>query len=305
MSLPCIPCAEPQECLEGLDQYTLQDEVLLFVFICPPSQYCGRNNFLFILCCDGNQIRVDFTVGMSVTARDRLITNAVTECERRRAFCEPPPPPPPDCLTPPCPPIEYFYSAPASCSVYCPDGSPFTYTVQAGLFLAKTLAEAQAAADAYVCEQAPISIKCLGDIPRCACLGTLYRAVIGSNSSVTGLRWSVIGALPPGLTLTPNGSVAVISGVPLLAGQFGFQVSLTDPSGNYGIKTYTIQVLAITTAVITPFTPGVPYSFQLTASGGSGNYGWFVNSGTLPAGLELSFGGLISGTPELLAASSA
>lgn len=42
---------------------------------------------------------------------------------------------------------------------------------------------------------------------------------------------------------------------------------------------------------------GVPYSFQLEAMDGSGDYLWSVIYGTLPAGLSLSSGGLISGTP--------
>lgn len=42
---------------------------------------------------------------------------------------------------------------------------------------------------------------------------------------------------------------------------------------------------------------GVPYSFQFTATGGSGNYSWSVTAGTLPAGLTLSAAGLLSGTP--------
>ena len=43
--------------------------------------------------------------------------------------------------------------------------------------------------------------------------------------------------------------------------------------------------------------PQLPYSQQLAASGGSGNYGWQLNSGALPTGSSLSSGGLISGTP--------
>jgi hypothetical protein len=42
---------------------------------------------------------------------------------------------------------------------------------------------------------------------------------------------------------------------------------------------------------------GVPYSFQLQASGGSGNYAWQQVSGTLPAGLVLELDGTIHGTP--------
>lgn len=42
---------------------------------------------------------------------------------------------------------------------------------------------------------------------------------------------------------------------------------------------------------------GVAYSFQFTATGGSGSYNWSVVSGALPAGLTLNASGLLSGTP--------
>jgi len=41
-----------------------------------------------------------------------------------------------------------------------------------------------------------------------------------------------------------------------------------------------------------------PYSVQLNAVSGPGNYTWSLASGTLPAGLNLSAAGLISGTPS-------
>jgi hypothetical protein len=45
-------------------------------------------------------------------------------------------------------------------------------------------------------------------------------------------------------------------------------------------------------------TVGVPYSAQLEATGGDGNYIWRISSGELPAGLVLdSLTGIISGTP--------
>ena len=43
---------------------------------------------------------------------------------------------------------------------------------------------------------------------------------------------------------------------------------------------------------------GEPYSETLLVQGGVGNYSWSVVSGSLPAGLALSSGGLISGTPD-------
>lgn len=42
---------------------------------------------------------------------------------------------------------------------------------------------------------------------------------------------------------------------------------------------------------------GVPYTAQLTATGGTGTYTWSVIDGSLPDGLTLSASGLVSGTP--------
>ncbi|HUY08915.1 MAG TPA: putative Ig domain-containing protein [Candidatus Dormibacteraeota bacterium] len=44
-------------------------------------------------------------------------------------------------------------------------------------------------------------------------------------------------------------------------------------------------------------TVGIPYSFQLTATGGTGVYRWSVDPADLPDGLALSSRGLVSGTP--------
>jgi uncharacterized protein (TIGR03437 family) len=61
--------------------------------------------------------------------------------------------------------------------------------------------------------------------------------------------------------------------------------------------------LTITSGYPTSATIGLPYSFQLLDSGASGTVSWsiytseVVASGTLPPGLTLSPGGLISGTP--------
>ena len=44
-------------------------------------------------------------------------------------------------------------------------------------------------------------------------------------------------------------------------------------------------------------TTGTAYSETITAQGGTGPYTYAVSSGALPAGLSMSSGGLISGTP--------
>ena len=46
------------------------------------------------------------------------------------------------------------------------------------------------------------------------------------------------------------------------------------------------------------------YSQTLIASGGGGSYTWSIVSGSLPAGLSLSPGGVISGTPATAGAYS-
>ena len=55
--------------------------------------------------------------------------------------------------------------------------------------------------------------------------------------------------------------------------------------------------LSVSPASLTAATVGVSYTTTITASGGSGSYTFAVNSGSLPAGLSLSSGGILSGTP--------
>ena len=56
-------------------------------------------------------------------------------------------------------------------------------------------------------------------------------------------------------------------------------------------------VIVVSPATLPPGGVGVAYSQQLTATGGTGPYTFAVTSGTLPPGLTLSAGGLLSGTP--------
>jgi hypothetical protein len=56
--------------------------------------------------------------------------------------------------------------------------------------------------------------------------------------------------------------------------------------------------LVITTLVMPNAQVGVPYSQQLTATGGTIPYTWSIIAGALPAGLSLDpVTGIISGTP--------
>jgi hypothetical protein len=58
-----------------------------------------------------------------------------------------------------------------------------------------------------------------------------------------------------------------------------------------------IADLVITTTSLPGGTAGTAYSQTLAATGGQTPYTWSMNGGSLPAGLSLSAGGVISGTP--------
>jgi Putative Ig domain len=60
----------------------------------------------------------------------------------------------------------------------------------------------------------------------------------------------------------------------------------------------TIAALQITSGAMPSATVNTPYSFTLTAKGGTQPYAWSQTSGQLPPGLSLSNTGVISGTPN-------
>src|SRR5437016_85146 len=61
------------------------------------------------------------------------------------------------------------------------------------------------------------------------------------------------------------------------------------------------QSLTITTSpTLLAASTAVPYSQQLTATGGTPPYTWVVLAGSLPMGLTLSASGLISGQPSAI-----
>jgi hypothetical protein len=132
---------------------------------------------------------------------------------------------------------------------------------------------------------------------------TAYSQTLTASGGTAGYAYAVTsGALPSGVTLSSSGA---LSGTPTVSGNFSFTITATDSStgtGPYaGSASYTLTVAAgpptITTASVSGGQVGVAYSQTITASGGAGGYSFAVTSGSLPGGLSLSSGGLISGTP--------
>lgn len=220
--------------------------------------------------------------------------NAADLCAlQQEAVCPPSDP----CLFPPCEPTPRFCNVARACECGFEGTTQFAFTIPAGTFCAPTQEAADALANVYACAlcgNPTLNVR-LGEIDRCTCLGGQYSDAINYEGN-TPIMWVITsGSLPDGLTL--NAITGLISGTTTASGTYGFTVRAYLADGNYGWRDYTISVLKISTTTIDDFTIGTAYSFQMQAEGGSGNYAWRISAGSLPAGLEMSITGLISGTP--------
>ncbi|HLJ47001.1 MAG TPA: putative Ig domain-containing protein [Bryobacteraceae bacterium] len=132
-------------------------------------------------------------------------------------------------------------------------------------------------------------------------VNTVYPTTnLGATGGTTPYSWTLTGgALPPGLNLSPGGS---ITGTPTTAGTFSFTATVTDSRQVMASGPFQIAVnpapLTVTTTTLPAGTVNTPYpSTTLTASGGTTPYTWTIVNGSLPPGLTLSSGGTITGTP--------
>jgi subtilisin family serine protease len=106
------------------------------------------------------------------------------------------------------------------------------------------------------------------------------------------------GTLPAGLTLASNGT---LSGTPTQVGSFPITVTATDGMGCPGTGpaynlTITCQSISVTNPVVTTGKVGQVFNQTFTSAGGIGTV-TFSTTSTLPTGLTLSTGGVLSGTP--------
>lgn len=91
-----------------------------------------------------------------------------------------------------------------------------------------------------------------------------------------------------------DGVVTYTSGKPPRTDERGFP--LVGGVDSTRVKITTVVAPTVTTTELTAMTEAVPFSQQL-AAGGDTPITWAVTTGTLPAGLALSAGGLLDGTP--------
>ncbi|MGQ7348998.1 putative Ig domain-containing protein, partial [Streptococcus suis] len=88
--------------------------------------------------------------------------------------------------------------------------------------------------------------------------------------------------------------------------RYNFTVTATDSTTGSGApytgsRSYALTIaaptIALTQTTIPAGTAGVAYSETLNATGGTPGYTYAVTAGALPAGVTLSTGGTLSGTP--------
>lgn len=125
------------------------------------------------------------------------------------------------------------------------------------------------------------------------------------------LTWSQIaGNLPTGISVDPDGALV---GTPIdpqqVMGSFTFTLQVEDEcslGSQSTTRQFTVRLdpalpcgeITIQDSELPDATIGVPYSYQLTASGGQPPYNWALQDiGVFPDGLTLDASGLISGTP--------
>jgi len=144
----------------------------------------------------------------------------------------------------------------------------------------------------------PITLLSSTSLPA-ASVGVAYSAALLTTGNLTGINASLApgSAYPPGLSLGSG----VIAGTPTAPGNYSFTLIVTDPSGFTNPFTFSLPVspIAITNPDIIPVSAivNVPFSYQLTASGGGSSKTWSLDTGSsLPGGFTLNSAGLLSGT---------
>ena len=101
-------------------------------------------------------------------------------------------------------------------------------------------------------------------------VGTAYNQTLSATGGCGSYTFSAVTlapgapALPPGLTLSPQG---VLSGTPAVCGAFVFEVKVTDKCGCMATRRYTLKVDGVTGPIAGLFNTGVDNSNNLLASG--------------------------------------
>ena len=148
----------------------------------------------------------------------------------------------------------------------------------------------------------PVDILTQGALPP-AVLGTAYSFQMTPYGGSGTYTWGVSSLA--GFSISSTG---LLTGTPASAGTFAFTVTVGDAAGGGTIgrsQTLIVYPFAITDAQVLASATGLAsYSHQFSAPNCGTGCTWSVFSGSLPVGLTLTAGGLLSGPQPQPAGSS-
>lgn len=122
-------------------------------------------------------------------------------------------------------------------------------------------------------------------------------ATVANDQKSAGVTWSVSGG---GALSNQTTTGATYTAPSPASSALSVTVTATSVADTTKTGTVTITVPAgpsIATSALTAGTVGAAYSVTLSGTGGIPPYTWSITNGTLPAGLTMLAGGVISGTP--------
>jgi len=138
-----------------------------------------------------------------------------------------------------------------------------------------------------------------GTPPAFATVGETYSAAFRAAGGRDPYGWTLVGSLPPGLTL--NASSGSIGGTPTAVGTYGgLQAAASDADGRKAASTpfaITVSAPLSVAGTTSDATVGAAYRADFSAGGGRAPYVFSLASGALPPGLVLGRSGTLAGTP--------
>ncbi len=128
-------------------------------------------------------------------------------------------------------------------------------------------------------------------------IGRAYMTTLTSSGGVAAYVYTVTsGALPLGLFLS---SAGVISGMPMVAGNFPFNIQVVDATNTSVSYSQSITISSSNLNIVTLQVPavqqGIDYLTYIIGGGGNAPYSFSLASGSLPPGLTLNTNGAVSG----------